>query len=352
MNGKERVRLAVQHKVTDRVPMDYRVKDTVSETLREYLKLPDIESVLKKLGVDIRRFGINELVPSFLERSGGKTLISHPDGTVENVWGVIEKPSADGKYMKKVTGPFFKNDDLDSFNWPSLDCIEPVESIRKKIEMYKDEYSIFAYVNNPFKSCWLMRGLQNYLCDTVADEDFAIALWEKAASYELQKGINFIKAGGDVIEVVGDIAMQDRMMVSPSVWRKIDKPRLASMIQIWKSCNPDIIPFFHSDGDMEEVLPDLIEIGFQIIDPIQPECMDVEYIKKKYGKDFTLHGTISIQQTLPHGTLEDVRKETKHRISLAQNDGGIIIAPANHVLDDTPLENLLEMYRTAGSYQG
>ena len=351
MNGRERVLRAVRHEVTDRVPMDYCVKDTVSETLRKYLGLPDHEAVLQKLGVDIRRFGIDEIVPSFLERSGGGKLIHRPDGTVESVWGVVQKPSADGRYMQMITAPFYETEDLDSFDWPPLDCIEPVESIKKKVDAYKGEYSVFTYLNNPFKTCWHMRGLQNYLCDTVADEEFATALWEKAAAYELQKGINFIKAGGDVIQVVGDIAMQDRMMVSPRVWRKIDKPRLAEMLQTWKSCNPDIMLYFHSDGDMEEVLTDLIEIGFQIIDPIQPECMDVEYIKKKYGKDFTLHGTISIQQTLPFGTIEDVRKETKHRMSLAQEDGGMIIAPANHVQDDTPLENLLEVYRTSGSYQ-
>ena len=351
MNGRERVRLAVQHKVTDRVPVDYAARADVTENFRKYLGLPDQESLLQKLGVDIRRFPVIEIVPSFLERSGGESLIHHPDGTIENVWGVVQKPSADGNYMQMINGPFFETDDLDSFDWPSLDCIESVESVKKKVDVYNGECSVFTYVNNPFKSCWQMRGLQNYLCDTVADEDFAIALWERSAAYELQKGINFIKAGGDVIQVVGDIAMQDRMMVSPAAWRSIDKPRLAEMLQTWKSYNPDIMLYFHSDGDMEEVLPDLIEIGFQIIDPIQPECMDVNRIKKQYGKNFTIHGTISVQQTLPFGTVEDVRKETESRIALAQEDGGMIIAPANHVLDDTPLENFLEIYRTVGSFQ-
>ena len=79
--------------------------------------------------------------------------------------------------------------------------------------------------------------------------------------------------------------------------------------------------------------------------------MDVDYIKKKYGKKCTLHGTISIQKTLPFGTLEDVRKEALNRVALGKEDGGIIIAPSNHVQADTPLENLIEIYRAAGSYQ-
>jgi uroporphyrinogen decarboxylase len=351
MNGRERVRRTVQHEVTDRVPVDYCVRDDVSETLRNYLGLADHEAVLQKLGIDIRKLGIGETVPSFLERSGGKRAIRHPDGSIESVWGVVQKPSDDGRYMEMVRGPFYETDDLDSFDWPSLDHIEAVESIKERIDAYGGEYSIFASLNNPFKCCWYMRGLENYLCDTLADEDFAVALWEKTASYELEKGIRFIKAGGDVIAVTGDIAMQDRMMVSPAAWRKIDKPRLASMLETWRSLNPDVMFYFHSDGNMEEVLPDLIAIGFNMINPIQPECMDVDYIKKRYGKDFTLHGTISIQQTLPFGTIEDVRREAENRVALGKEDGGIIIAPSNHVQADTPLENLLEIYRVAGSYQ-
>ena len=151
--------------------------------------------------------------------------------------------------------------------------------------------------------------------------------------------------------VVGDIAMQDRMMVSPAAWRKIDKPRLAEMLKTWKGLNPDIMFYFHTDGNMEEVLPDLIDIGFDIIDPIQPECMDVDYIKKKYGKKFTLHGTISIQRTLPFGTIEDVRREAASRVALGKEDGGIIIAPSSDVQPDTPMENIIEIYRAAVSYR-
>jgi len=351
MTGRERVRKAANHEATDRVPVDYCVRDDVSKTLQDYLGLPDQESVYKKLGIDIRKFGVGETVPSFLARSNGKNSIRYPDGRIESVWGVVQRPSDDGRYLEMVTGPFYETDDLDSFDWPSLDCLESTDSIKKKIDAFGGEYSIFGTLNNPFKCCWYMRGLENYLCDTVANEDFAIALWEKTAEYELEKGIRFIRAGGDGLMVTGDIAMQDRMMVSPPAWRKIDKPRLAEMVSTWKALNPDTMFYFHTDGDMEEVLPDLIEIGFTMVNPIQPECMNVDYIKKKYGKQITLHGTISIQKTLPFGTVEDVRRETASRVALGKEDGGIIIAPSNHVQNDTPLENLIEVYRAAGSYR-
>jgi len=249
-----------------------------------------------------------------------------------------------------VGGPFYDNDDLDSFPWPSMDCIDSVETIKSRIAPFADEYSIWGSLNNPFKCCWHMRGLENYLMDTIADEDFALALWDKTAEYEVEKGIRLIKAGVDALMVTGDIAMQDRMMVSLPAWRKNDKPRLEKMLNTWKALKPDLMLYFHTDGNMEEVLMDLVDVGFNVINPIQPECMDVEYIKKRYGKVCTLHGTISIQKTLPFGTVEDVRKETLHRVSLGKEDGGIIIAPSNHVQADTPMENLLEIYRAAGSF--
>ena len=351
MTGRERVRKAVKHEVTDRIPVDYCVRDDVSEALQKYLGLPDLESVYKKLGIDVRKFFIQVNVPSFLARSGGKKIIRYPDGRIENAWGVVQRPSNDGRYFEMVTGPFYENENIDSFDWPGLECIESEESIRKKIDSFGGEYSTFGWVDNPFKLCWFMRGFENYLCDTVANEDFAITLWEKLAEYELEKGIRFIRAGIDTLMVVGDIAMQDRMIVSPATWRKIDKPRLAEMLKTWKGLNPEIMFYFHSDGNMEEVLPDLIEIGFDMVNPIQPECMDVVYIKKKYGRDFTLHGTISIQKTLPFGTIDDVHNETLSRIGLGKDDGGIIIVPSNYVQSDTPLENLIEIYRTVGSYQ-
>ena len=349
MTSKERVRRAVNHEATDRVPVDYYVRDDVSLTFQNYLGLPDLESVYKKLGIDIRKFTVGETVPAFLERSGGKPLIYYPDGSYENVWGVRQKPSEDGRYYEMVGGPFFETEDLDSFPWPSMDSIDSIETIKNKIAPFKDEYSIWGSLNNPFKCCWHMRGLENYLMDTIADEDFAMALWDKTAEYETEKGIRLIKAGADALMVTGDIAMQDRMLVSLPAWRKNEKPRLAKMLSTWKELKPDLMLYFHTDGDMEEVLLDLVEAGFNIINPVQPECMDVEYIKKKYGKICTLHGTISLQKTLPFGTVEDVRNETLHRVSLGKEDGGIIIAPSNHVQADTPMENLLEIYRAAGS---
>lgn len=360
MTSRERVMRAIAHQPTDRIPVDYITRNDVMRKLIDHFGLTDHEALMRKLGVDIRRFSVRAEPPGFQERTNGvlggnsqksgARYIFYGDGSYEDAWGIVFKPSDDGLYDEWIRGPFSDDQELDSFDWPELTCVEPVESVRARLAPYAGEYATLALLNYPFKVCWHMRGLENYLCDTLADEDYARELWTRAAKYETERALRFIEAGGDIVGFLGDIAMQDRMMVSVDAWRRIDKPIFAEMIQKIKALNPKALVYYHSDGNMEEVIPDLVEIGVDIIDPIQPESMDVERIKRQYGKGFTLHGTISIQQTLPHGSTDDVRREVEHRMSLGKDDGGIIIAPSNHVQNDTPLENIIEIYKAAGSF--
>lgn len=360
MTSKERVLRAARHQKTDRIPVDYCTRTDVRRRLTEYLGLKDEEELYQKLGIDVRRFGVKLSSPEFDARTNGvlggnseksgARYVFHPDGSYEDMWGVSFRPSDDGLYDGWVDGPFAQDEDLDGFHWPDIANMESVPSIADRIAPYRD-YAVMGTFNYPFKTCWMMRGLENYLCDTLVNQDFARALWERAAVYETEKALRFIRAGGDIVGFSGDIAMQNSMMVSPEAWRAIDKPLFAQMIRSFKRENPDILVYYHSDGNMEEVIPDMIEIGVDILNPIQPESMDVERIYTKYAHRIALHGTISIQQTLPHGTLADVRNEVRRRIALSDERGGMIIAPANHTQNDTPLENILEVYRAAGSYR-
>lgn len=360
MTGKERVLRAAHHQKTDRIPVDYCTRTDVRKRLTAHLGLESAEELYQKLGIDFRKFGVGLASPEFEARvngvlggnseKSGARYIFHLDGTYEDMWGVVFRPSDDGLYDGWVNGPFAETEDLDSFRWPDIAHMESVASIARRIAPFQ-EYAVMGTFNYPFKTCWMMRGLENYLCDTLADPDFARALWQRAAAYETEKALRFIRAGGDIVGFSGDIAMQNTMMVSPAAWRAIDKPLFAEMIRAFKKENPDILVYYHSDGNMEEVIPDMIEIGVDILNPIQPESMDVASIYKKYGDKVALHGTISIQQTLPHGTLADVRAEVHHRVALAAERGGLMIAPANHTQNDAPLENIVELYRAAGSYR-
>jgi uroporphyrinogen decarboxylase len=360
MSSRERVLRSVAHEATDRIPVDISLRTDVAERLIEYLSLKDMEDLYVKLGIDIRMVNVHEHHPEFESRvngvlgghseNSGKKYIFHDNGTYENAWGVIQRPSSDGLYDGWVSGPFSNTEDLDSFHWPDMNIFDSVEVIRERVERYKGKYAMKGILNYPFKVCWQMRGLENFLCDMMINPDFAGAYLRRIAAYEKEKGIRMIRAGVDILAIIGDIAMQDRLMVNADAWRSVDKPVFAEMISTFRKEKPDIKIFYHSDGNIEEVIPDLIEIGVDIINPVQPECMDVAKIKKMYGDRITLHGTISIQETLPHGTKEEVRSEINSRIETCGKNGGFILAPSNLIQNDTPIENILEIYRTVGSF--
>lgn len=146
------------------------------------------------------------------------------------------------------------------------------------------------------------------------------------------------------------------MMISPRMWRKYFKPRMANFISELRKINPDIKIAYHSDGNVEPIIPELIEIGIDVLNPIQPASMDPAKIKSEYGDKLCFWGTIDEQKTLPFGTPEDVAKEVSQRLETVGFDGGLILAPTHHVQLDTPLENFWAMVntitKTADTYPG
>ena len=158
------------------------------------------------------------------------------------------------------------------------------------------------------------------------------------------------RAGVDMVRIVGDIAMQDRVMMGPARWRRFDKPRMAKLIRTCRAVRPELHFFFHSDGKLTELVDDLIEVGFDVLNPIQPECMDPVEVKRRWGDRITLHGCISIQRTLPFGTPSDVRREVEGLIRQCGLDGGLVLMPSNNIQPDTPLENIIACYHAARDF--
>ncbi len=362
MTSRERVLSALAFEEPDRVPVDYKVRRDVSEKLAAHVGAADQEQLYRRLGIDFRSVGVREHHAAFEARTTGalggsmekrgKRFVFRADGAYEDAWGIAFRPGADGIYEQWVSGPFVATDDLDSFAWPGMDVFDSVEAVKRRVAAWGGEYAIEASVNYPFKICWQMRGLENFLCDTLLEPDFARALWKRVASYEQEKAVRAASAGVDVVAFVGDIAMQNRMMLSVPAWRAIDKPLFAGMIAAVKRANPSVRIMYHSDGDLREIIDDLIEVGVEVLNPIQPESMNPGELKRRYGRRLVLNGAVSIQRTLPFGSVADVRAEIRSLIDECAPGGGFILAPSNHIQADVPFENTLEVYRAAGSMQG
>jgi uroporphyrinogen decarboxylase len=132
-------------------------------------------------------------------------------------------------------------------------------------------------------------------------------------------------------------------------WREFLKPRLTATVQAVKRVNPASFVFYHSDGNVESLIPDLIEIGIDILNPIQPECMDPATLKRRFGDRLSFWGTVSVQRTMPFGSPDDVRHEVRTRIRDVGRGGGLILAPAHVLSPEVPWENILAFFEAADS---
>jgi len=208
-----------------------------------------------------------------------------------------------------------------------------------------------SFIPNPYKVGWYLRGMENLLADYVGNPGYVRALYDRICLFYTQMLEAYTRAGVDMVGIEGDIAMQDRIIMGPQRWRAIDKPRLAAMIRACKRINPDVYVFFHSDGDLTELMPDLIEIGFDVIDSMQPECMDILAIKREFGDRCTLHGCGSLQKVLPFGTPEECKAEVIGLIEQCGYNGGLVLRPSNMIGFDVPLENIIAWFETARDYK-
>jgi uroporphyrinogen-III decarboxylase len=140
------------------------------------------------------------------------------------------------------------------------------------------------------------------------------------------------------------------MLISPQFFREFFKPRYARLFSKWKAINPHVKIAFHSDGNIYPIIPDLIEIGLDILNPVQPKSMDPARLKKAYGDHLTFWGTVDIQEVLPFGTPQDVANEVRLRLRTAGKGGGLILSPAHNIQAEVPLQNILAFYETAKTY--
>lgn len=192
-----------------------------------------------------------------------------------------------------------------------------------------------------FETAWSIRGFEETLTDMVLHPDLVETLFDRLTSLRIVEAQQMARAGVDVLRLGDDIACQRGMLMSPKMWRRWLKPRLAAVIQAARDIKPDIHIFYHSDGDCRAVIPELIEIGVTVLNPVQPECMDPAALKQEYGDRLAFWGTIGTQTTMPFGKPAEIRSLVKERINVMGKGGGFIITPTHILEPDVPWENIV-----------
>lgn len=198
-----------------------------------------------------------------------------------------------------------------------------------------------------FKLAMYLRGFENLLMDMISNEKLVFALIDKLMEFHLSYTENTLKSGYSFIDIfmVGDdFGTETGPLISIELFRKFFKKPLQKLVELGHKYGVKVM--LHSCGSIRKFIPDFIEIGFDILNPIQTTArgMEPDQIKKEFGQYICFHGSIDVQKTLPFGKVEDVKNEVKEKIRILGKGGGFILAPSHNLQPDIPIENILEMY--------
>jgi len=374
LSPKERVLMALEHRQPDRVPLDLggtfvtTINVSAYNCLRQALGLPGAghlirertqsvyvdEDVCQALGIDV--IGLYERPENPASERPG------PEGTLVSEWGVKYRRRGDGHYapaehpLKEATLR-----DLDDYAWPDPLTPARFEGLAEEAEALRE--SAYAVVGNLgwsdiFGVAWFLRGFEQFLMDLAINKDMAHALLRRVTDFQKTRYSRFLEMAGDSVDIVlfaDDVGGQEGLFISPAMYREMVKPYQAELLALIRSKTKARI-MFHSCGSIVPILDDFIEIGADIINPVQVSAkgMDTAILKRRFGKRIAFWGAIDTQRVLPNGTPEDVRAEVRRRIRDLGDGGGFVVAPVHVVQADVPPENVLALCReaTAHHYNG
>jgi len=254
-------------------------------------------------------------------------------------FGTVWERNEDVDIGMVVEAPL-KEASLDGYKFPDPCRPERFADIPAQCER-NSELFIAAGSTCLFEKAWYLRGFDNFLTDLAAEPEFANKLLDAILEYNLAFIGEFIKQGVDAVFFGDDYAHQHGMLMRPATWREYFKPRLARMFRQVRQAGLPV--FLHCCGDMTAILDDLVEIGLNVLQPCQPESLDLAALKKRYRNKLCFWGGIGTQRTLPFGTPDQVKQEVRERIRTLGESGGYIIGTGHSVQKDVPVENILAL---------
>jgi len=237
--------------------------------------------------------------------------------------------------------------DIDNYKFPDPLAEGRYDAAKETVDRYAKDYAIFGDLEcSMFETSWYLVGLEKFLMDMAMEKPYVFALLDKVLEVNTEIGKQLIAIGADVIWAGDDFGGQNGMVMSPGTWRKVFKPRIRWMFEQFRRARADIKLAWHSCGSIVPIIGDFIEIGLDILNPIQPKAagMEPKFLKDNYGKDLTFFGGIDLQELMPYGTPRQIKDEVKRRMEILGKNGGYIVAPAHNIQDDTPLENIFALF--------
>ena len=248
-------------------------------------------------------------------------------------------------------------DEIDQLvHWPDTDDPRWTVGVRERAQTLRENTDAFVVARmvtsyGPYQTACNLRGAEEFMVDLALNEEFAAALMERITQTMVGLLRGYLAACGDYIDMMelpgDDYAGNETLIISPQMFRQIIKPALKQLITVIKEYRPEIKVMLHSDGAITKLLPDIVDLGVDVLHPLEPlPAMDLSQIKAEFGKELTFLGGIDISHAMP-GSRDDVVEETKRRLQQLAPGGGYILAPANHLQADVPPENVVTLFETA-----
>ena len=352
LTPRERVRLALEHRETDRVPIAMvcsGINEPVSTQFEGLLRRERGRSLREYLDavLDIQAVGVPYVGPQ----------LAHG----RDIWGVGRRAFCygAGSYDEIEHYPLDEAQevgDLEKHQWPTTrffdysawqDVIAAARSDR--------DYCLMLPNGNIFETSWYMRGFERMLVDMVVNPELVHGIMSRVTSFYVEHFSRALAAAGGGIDLVftaDDIAGQQGLLMSPEMWKEFIKPYHARLNEAIHSFGAKVI--YHSDGGVMEAVPGLIDMGIDVLQALQFDAagMDPAALKERYGGRLCFEGGVSVQRTLPFGTADDVRDEVHNLISVLGKGGGYILGPSHAIQAGTPPENILAMFDAALRCEG
>jgi uroporphyrinogen decarboxylase len=355
MTSRERVVTAMRRQEPDRVPFDFLLGYTPYQAneLRRRTGSADFNEYFQ---TDARCVGIG---PTRLRTDFARYFEDLPPRAWLDEWGIGHLPTeSDNPRHAHLEGFLYplanRSDPQDARDYPlpDLEAEYRYERLPQQItELHARGLAVVGGMAcTLFENLWQIRSMEGLLTDFVDNPEFAASLLDRLLSKREVQARRFAEMGADVIMTGDDVSTQRGMLMSAAMWRRWFKPRLARVIAAAKNARLDVLIFYHSDGNPAEIIPDLIEIGVDILNPVQPECMNTAEVKRLYGDRLSFWGAIGTQSNLPWGTPEDVRREVRERIETMGAGGGLMLAPTHTIEPEVPWENIVAYVEAAREY--